>query len=67
MRNAELWDVEDAVPYDQMERVRKSVGAGVLDRPVKSQNDCHRQSSPPTARTHDRKEDELCRLENQDN
>ena len=28
MRNAGLWDAEDAVPYDQMERVRKSVGAG---------------------------------------
>ena len=28
MRNAELWDVEDAVPYDQMERTSKFVGAG---------------------------------------
>ena len=26
-------DVEDAVPYNQTERVRKSVGAGVPDRP----------------------------------
>ena len=26
-------DVEDAVPYKQTERVRKSVGAGVPDRP----------------------------------
>ena len=33
MRNAELWDVEDAVPYNQTERVRKSVGAGDLDVP----------------------------------
>ena len=46
MRNAELWDVEDAVPYDQMERVRKSVGAPPCGRPNTPTNDTNYEGTP---------------------